>query len=253
MLIKLDSSTISQDGEDFEIAMNNFTLDSNKEYACALLKASVWYSWHNISTIYQNNTLRYSPDGGTTFKSFTFPNGIYSIQAINSALESFMLAENDYTVVSGVNTFHIKIQGNMTTLKSEVILSNNYQLDLSQSTSIRKLLGFDAVTITAAGTTSSSNPANITRDVNSILISSNIISGSWDNGSRGQILYAFQPDVGPGNLINIEPTNLTYLPLSSNQINHIRIKITDQLSRPVYLNGEHVTIFLVIKEKNISY
>ena len=31
----------------------------------ALDKATMTYSWHNISDQYQNNQIKYSPDGGT--------------------------------------------------------------------------------------------------------------------------------------------------------------------------------------------
>ena len=43
VLLKLDSSTIADEGEDFRINFNNFELKKGKPYEVALIKAHLWY------------------------------------------------------------------------------------------------------------------------------------------------------------------------------------------------------------------
>lgn len=66
VLILLDSTTLqgSFTTDDFQVPID---IDiSDCRYEIALVKLNLWYSWYNISTDFGNNTLRYSPDGGTT-------------------------------------------------------------------------------------------------------------------------------------------------------------------------------------------
>ena len=44
----------------------------------ALDKATMTYSWHNISDQYQNNQIKYSPDGGTSWETVKFVDGMYT-------------------------------------------------------------------------------------------------------------------------------------------------------------------------------
>ena len=44
-------------------------LQSNMTHEIALDKATMTYSWHNISDQYQNNQIKYSPDCGTSSSS----------------------------------------------------------------------------------------------------------------------------------------------------------------------------------------
>ena len=110
VLIKMDSSLTNQPGEDFEITFGGgLKLDPKKEYEIALLKASIWYSYYNVSSTYSNNSLRYSADGGSTWNNVVFDNGIYGIGDLNRVLNEKMKANGDYSVVNGVDTFNISI------------------------------------------------------------------------------------------------------------------------------------------------
>ena len=44
----------------------------------ALDKATITYSWHNISEQYQNKEIKYSPDGGTSWETVKFVDGMYT-------------------------------------------------------------------------------------------------------------------------------------------------------------------------------
>ena len=70
---------------------------------------------------------------------------------------------------------------NTHTLKSEMILNNNYEVDFRQNNSINSLLGFKNKLYTSAFN-ESANMVNILT-INSILVNIDIISGSYVNCS----------------------------------------------------------------------
>ena len=48
----------------------------------AVDRLSMTYSWHNITTTYDNNVVRYSPDNGSSWETITFEDGMYSYEDI---------------------------------------------------------------------------------------------------------------------------------------------------------------------------
>ena len=91
---------------------------------------------------------------------------------------------------------NIEISANTNTLKSEMFLKNNYEVDFRKHKSINSLLGFDSNLYTS-GFHESDNMVNILT-INSILVNIDIISGSYVNGSTQPTIYSFFPDVFPG-------------------------------------------------------
>ena len=60
--------------QDFVIKFTpSIELDSNRKHEVAVNKISMTYSWHNITPTYNNNTIKYSPDNGSTWTTVTFP------------------------------------------------------------------------------------------------------------------------------------------------------------------------------------
>ena len=246
MLISLESSQTNQPSHNFSVNYSNFELDREKKYEIGLIQASIWYSWYNIDSDFNNNQLRYSADNGATFNTVSFDNGIYSVSAINETLQSAMKANGDYSVVNGVDTFNITISPNYTSGRVQVLISNNYQLDFTTS-SLRELLGFSSIVITT--TQEGAYLADLTRGVNSIQIHCSIAEGSYSNSEASDIIYSFVPNSSPSSLINIQPTVPVYLPLNTtNHIQNIRIKITDQQQRILDLNGENTSFLLHLRE-----
>jgi len=245
----MDSSTTNQPGEDFEISFSNFQLQPSKEYEIALVKASIWYSYFNVSSEYGNNTLRYSADGGSTFNNVVLDNGIYGITDINRELNEKMKANGDYSVVNGVDTFNITISPNFQTLKVRITVSNNYQLDLTTS-SLRELLGFSSTIVTT--TQEGTELADITRGVNSLVLKLNLVDGnsSFSNGASSDIIYSFVPNVSPGSINAIDVQYPLYVKINtSNYIERIRFTLVDNQDRIVRLNGEPVFLLFDLREK----
>ena len=110
---------------------------------------------------------------------------------------------------------NIEISANTNTLKSEMFLKNNYEVDFRQDKSINSLLGFHSKIYTSR-LHESENMVNILT-INSILVNIDIISGSYVNGSTQLTIYSFFPDVSPGYKIIENTPNLLY---TSNNFRH---------------------------------
>ena len=116
---------------------------------------------------------------------------------------------------------YIEISANSNTLKSEMIINNNCEVDFRRYNSINSLLGFDSKLYTS-GFNESEDIVNILT-FKSILVNIDIISGRYVNGSTQPTIYSFFPDVSPGYKIIENPHNLLYLPITSDTIHSITI------------------------------
>ena len=102
-----------------------------------------------------------------------------------------MRKNNHYDQTS--DKVYIEISANTNTLKSEMIIKNNCEVDFRRYNSINSLLGFDSKLYTS-GFNESENMVNI----NSILVNIDIISGSYVNDSTQPTIYSFFLNVSPG-------------------------------------------------------
>ena len=210
-------------------------LNPKKKYEIALISLETYYSIPNINE--SNNKFVYS-DGSAT-KTITFPVGSYEITDINEELSRQLRQQGDDNYISiGVNT---------ATLKSTVQITNDrYSVNMTDST-IRTLLGFNARILSDAAVHEGDNPVNIL-SINSVLVTCNLVGGSYKDGVSLPIIYSFFPDVSPGEKVIESPRNLVYLPLTSTgTIGQIEISLLDQNCKPINLRGESVTIRLHIK------
>ena len=132
---------------------------------------------------------------------------------------------------------NIEISANTNTLKSEMFLKNNYEVDFRKDKSINRLLGFHSILYTS-GFHESENMVNILT-INSILVDIDIISGRYVNGSTQPIINSFFPDVSPGYKIIENPHNLLYLPITADTIHSITIWLKDQNGNELNLRGDN--------------
>ena len=96
-----------------------------------------------------------------------------------------------------------------------MILKDNYEVDFRRYNSINNLLRFYSKLYTL-GFNESQNMINILT-INSILVNTDIILGSYVNGSTQSTIYSFFPNVSPGYKI-IENPQKSSLP--SNNFRH---------------------------------
>lgn len=224
-------------------------LDPNKEYEAALLSIDLYNSIPNITS--KNNIFQYSVDDGNSWKTISLGTGSYQLSAINDEIQRQMKQNGDYDRTH--NTFYITIVANISKLTSIVNISNSsYKVDFNILYSIAPVLGFTNEII-GFGYNESPYIVDIIK-VNSILVNTDIISGSYVDGSNTSAIYSFYPNVSPGYKIVERPRpSLIFFKVSKHEIPSIKIWLTDQNNRPIDLRGETITVRIIIREiKNIK-
>jgi len=228
---------------DFNVIYTNLNLNPNKNYVLGLKSYSMWYSWFNVSAENNNNNFRFSIDNGATFIDAVLADGNYSLDDIQTSINNIVVNN------SGVSN-SIKFLPNYNTLRVELSLATNYQVDFTPSNSLRLLLGFNSQ-VYSAPFTSSPNIPNITNSVDALNINCSLLNSNNNliNNTPSQTLYQFVPQTSVGTNLSEQISQITFLPISnSGNINNMRFFITDQNLNILNLNGEHVSLSLVLKE-----
>jgi hypothetical protein len=184
--------------------------------------------------------LKYSHDSGVTWHTVLIPEGSYELDDINQATEQQMKQNNHYDKL--LNQSFIMLSPNNSTLKSIIEISGNYEGDFREANSLNTLLGFDDK-VYHAGYLESENIVNILT-LNTILVE----LGSYVRGSRKPVIYSFFPNVSPGYKIVETPRNLVSLPMNTDDISEVHIRLTDQDGKLLNLRGEKVTIKFHVRE-----
>ena len=229
---------------DFTFRTEFLNLDAEKNYSIALLNYSLWYAWYNITTA--NYNFRYVVNG--VVKDFTIPAGNYGVSDINSYIQTKLQANGD-------SPTGIDFTGNYNTLRVDMTLEAGYDVDFSIANTFNALFGFNDLLYennTGSNTiTSGQSAANITNSVDAITINCSILDTRFNitNDKTSVCLHQFVPNSGPGsNLSNTIPSPI-FLPISSSgHINSFQVSIRDQAQNLLDLNGEHVSLSLLIKE-----
>ena len=212
-----------------------------KAYEMALVNLETYYSIPNIHA--GNNSFRYSPDDGANRSPVAVSAGSYGIEDINDGLQRQLRLNKHKT--------KIILDANRSTLRATLTLALHYQVDFNVPNSISSELGFKRQIFTLDRTTNGykegENIVNII-SINCILVNSDIISGSYVDGSQQSTIYSFFPAVDPGMKIIQTPKNLLDLPVTLRTIDRMQTYLTDQDGCPIDLRGEHLTIRFHLRE-----
>lgn len=166
----------------------------------------------------------------------TIPTGSYEIEDIEKYLQTELSSKNI--------TIHLKPNNN--TLRSEI--KCNEPINFSKIDSIGPLLGFASRTLEPNKRHESDQPVSILK-VNAIRVECNITTGAYINGQKVHTIHEFFPSVPPGYKIIEVPSNVIYLPIATQIIDNIQLRIVDQDGELVNFRGEVVTIRLHIKSQ----
>ena len=234
---------VSDNESSFNTRFNSkLELDRDKVYEIALVNLETYYSFPNIDET--NKVFIYSPDNGNSWVKIKIPEGSYEIDDTNNTIQHEMEKRGHYDPLN--EDYYINISANSNTLKSVLILEEDYQVDFNNQNSIAKVLGFTGTKYTK-GFHESENVVNILR-INSILVNIDIILGSYVNGTTKNTIYSFFPKVSPGYKIIELPVNLVYLLLTMDTIDSLNVSITDQDDHLLNLRNEKLTIRFHIRE-----
>jgi len=120
----------------------------------------------------------------------------------------------------------IKITANTNTLKSVMEIQGDFIVDFRVRNSIASVLGFRNQ-VYKEDLHESESVVNIL-SINSIIVNSNVIGGSYVNVKTQNTIYTFFPNVSPGYKIVENPRNLVYLPVILDKISKMETVLTDQ-------------------------
>lgn len=232
-------------------------LDSNKTYALGLID---FVTFNTIPNVDETNNKFYIGS-----EVITVPEGTYEIGDIENYIKSKIMEKQNQlkekkraiaTVkqlqsntiqkeVEDPDEVNIFMKTNHNTLRFEI--KSNKKIHFDKENSIASLLGFNKQKLSANKLHISDFPINISK-VNSICIECNLITNSYSNERSVHILHMFYPNVPSGFRIIEKVSNVIYLPINSNYIDEITVKIVDQDGNCVNFKGEIITVRLHLKE-----
>ena len=130
---------VSDNKSSFKTRFNpKLELDRNKVYEIALVNLETYYSFPNIDEI--NNVFVYSPDNGNLWVKIKIPERSYEIDDINNTIQYEMEKRGHHDPIN--EDYYINISANSNTLKSVLILEEDYQVYFNHQNSLAKVLGF---------------------------------------------------------------------------------------------------------------
>ena len=233
--------------EDFVIKFDPVMhLNTEMHHKLAVDRVSMTYSWHNMNAEYGNKTIKYSKDGGSTWKNVTFVDGMYSYDDLNEYINQVITDNDDQPSNDRVG---IKIYFVLSSYRVVVQLGNQWQLDLRNST-FGDLIGFEPKILTT--TSYSTKLPNITNSVDTIHINCDIVTDAITDGKFSNTLVVIPTDnLTRSYPFTFEPKRALFSPVSKTIISEMRIRLTDSLGRPIDLNSVDWHMSLILQSSFI--
>jgi hypothetical protein len=99
-IIVLNSTNIVQDGQNNKLVYKFPNSVNLKDKYVAISNISLYYSWFNITSAFNNNYFTYAWTSGTTSTTYivTFPDGAYNITDINNFFQYTCIANGTYWI-----------------------------------------------------------------------------------------------------------------------------------------------------------
>ena len=186
----------------------------------ALTNLSIYYTWKNIKSDYNNNKFKISaPTWNDTFDA---PDGSHSIAALQNYFEYIIKKHETITNVSPVLIYVNEIN-NRIVFKTK----SGYKLELLSKETI-KLLGSTSNSIDGD---KNSELVPKLESVDLILVHCNVVNNSYQQASK--VLFTFVPNKKYSQLITISPEALIMLKTVNTEFSFIEIWLMDQDNRPL--------------------
>lgn len=201
-------------------------LNPNKNWFLGLIQLLTFNSIPNVD--HSNNKFHLVGES----EPILIPTGSYEIEDINRYLQG-VLGESIIT-----------IKPNNNTLRSEVTCER--PIDFRPEGSIGRLLGFTPQILSPSETHRSDSPVAILK-INALRVECNLTSGSYINSQKVHTIHEFFPLVPPGYKIVEVPSHVIYLPITTNIISYVQLRIVDQNGQLIDFQGETITIRLHLK------
>ena len=202
------------------------------EKVIALSNLSIYYTWKNIKSSYNN---KFKISVPTWNEEFKLPDGSYSVSDIQDYFEYILKKHGENIDNPSVKIYVNKIE-NRITFK----IKNGYSLELLTPETMKLLES------TENKITTDKNGENVLyiEITEVVLVHCNIVNNNYQQDSR--VLHTFVPNKTFGSLLEISPVNHIFLKTFNSEFQTIELWFTDQNSQPLEI-ADRIHLTLVIK------
>ena len=202
----------------------------------ALANLSIYYTWKNVKSDYNNN--KFTISAPTWNDTFDVPDGSYSIAALQNYFKYIIKKHETIANVSPVLIYVNEIN-NRIVFK----IKSGYKLALLSKGTMR-LLGSSTDTLDVD---KNSELVPKLESVDLVLVHCNLVNNSYKQASK--VLFTFVPNKKYGQLITVSPETLIMLKTVNTEFSFIEIWFTDQDNRPLEIE-DSVNISLIVGISN---
>ena len=204
----------------------------NRKKSMALVNLSIYYTWKNIKTEYNNN--KFKIPAPTWNETFHLPDGSYFIDDIQDYFEFIIKKHETLTDNPSINIYSNKVK-NRIFFK----IKSGYKLELLTPKTM-KLLGS---TKKVVDTDKNSENEPKLEFVEVVLVHCNLVKNDYQNASK--VLFSFVPNKQFGKLLNISPHVFTMMNTVNTEFSSVEVWFTDQSSKPLEIE-DNLNLTLII-------
>ena len=204
----------------------------NPKKNMTLANLSIYYTWKNIKSEYNNNKFKISPP--TWNDTFNLPDGSYSIADIQDQFEFINKKHETLTENPSIQVYPNKII-NRIVFK----IKTDFELELL-SPETMKLLGN---TKKVADKDKNGENAPKLESVDVILVHCNLVKNDYQHTSK--VLFTFVPNKKFGQLLNVSPHVFTMVNTVDTEFSSVEVWFTDQSSKVVEIEDD-VNLTLIV-------
>ena len=199
----------------------------------ALDNLSIYYTWKNVKSTYNNNKFKVSAP--TRNETFDLPDGSYDISEIQNYIEYIIKKHEKIGETAPILIY-------VNTINKRIVfkIKTGYKLELLSKETM-KLLG-SAKDIIDADKNSEKVPR--LENVGVVLVHCNLVNNSYQQASK--VLFTFVPTKQYVQLISISPHSLVFLKTMNTEFSEIEVWFTDQNNNALEIE-DNVNISLKIK------
>ena len=204
----------------------------NSKKNMALVNLSIYYTWKNIKSEYNNN--KFKTVAPTWNETFDLPDGSYSIADIQDYFEFIIKKHETLTDNPSIQIYPNKIR-NRIVFK----IKTGYKLELLTSETM-KLLGSTNKVVDK-----DKNSENVPKleSVEVVLVHCNLVKNDYQHASK--VLFSFVPNKKFGQLLNISPHVFTMMNTINTEFSSVEVWFTDQSSKALEIE-DNVNFTLII-------
>lgn len=243
------------------------------KHEIALVNASVFYSWNNITSAYANNKFSYVWPVGNQTVNITIPDGFYTTAQINAYLQSIMVSNGHYLISGSNYVYYLElienpslyaIQLNSYPIPSVLpagysapanwpgypALASTPQFVVVQN-DFTKIIGFNVGTYpTIVQASSYSKTSDFTPQispVSSVILSCSLVDNKFS--IPADVFFCFTPDKPFGSLLDIRPYSFSWNEIAPGSYGQFDVVFYDQNFNLLKLKDTQIVIILAIRER----